>query len=314
MTEIVSLGSINLDRVHRITAETLTELRREFDRFPESGDTVAVDEIPSAFADLATTVTHGGKGANQAVAAAAAEADVTLLGKVGPEHTDHDVLETLRRSGVGVDTVGVASAQTGTAHVFVTEDGENRIVVHGGANAAVDGAYIADQYETVRAAEYLLLQNEIPVDPVCDLLRRLASVASRPTVIVDPAPVAGVERLLDCRVVDIVTPNEREYSQLGSSLEEFDGTVVRTRGGEPVQVDDGTRFSVAPPDRLPVDTTGAGDVFAGFLGGRLAAGDSLREAVEAATVAGTLSTQAEGARGAVPPHAAVEAWRTADRH
>ncbi|MFC6784518.1 PfkB family carbohydrate kinase [Halobaculum halobium] len=312
MTEIVSLGSINIDRVHRVTKSTLTDLHANFEWFPESGDTVAVAETPAEFGDLPTTRFHGGKGANQAVAAAAAQAESMLLGKVGSDHADFDVLNTLRQSGVRVDQVGVTSAETGTAHVFVTDDGENRIVVHAGANESVDSTYISEQYEAIQAAEYLLVQNEIPIAPVCDLLQTLATAESRPTVIVDPAPVAGVERVFDCRAVDIVTPNERECERLRGALEAFDGTVIHTRGGNPVHVDNGTQFSVDPPDLPPVDTTGAGDTFTGFLGGRLAQGDSLREAVESATVAGALSIQEAGARGAIPPYSAVQAWRAAE--
>ncbi|UIP00438.1 PfkB family carbohydrate kinase [Halobaculum sp. CBA1158] len=312
MTEIVSLGSINVDRVHRTTEARLTDLEGTFDWFPEPGETVAVPEIPSEFTDLDTTRFHGGKGANQAVAAAAAGAEVTMLGKVGPDHADDEVLEALRNSGVRVDRVGVASARTGTAHVFVTDDGENRIVVHGGANEAVDSAYVTERYETITSAEYLVVQNEVPVGPVCDLLEELATSESSPTVLLDPAPIAGVEPLLDRDVVDIVTPNDREYSQLRSALEAFDGTVIHTRGEKPVRVDGTGQFSVSPPDLSPVDTTGAGDAFTGFLGGRLAAGDSLREAVAAATVAGALSTRTEGARGGVPSYAAVQAWQTAE--
>ncbi|MFB6192549.1 MAG: PfkB family carbohydrate kinase [Haloarculaceae archaeon] len=311
MGRVVSLGSINVDGVWRASEAEIAALADRYDWFPERGQTVRVEDIPEGFAGDPDRTFHGGKGANQAVAAASAGAETTLLGKVGPDHGRYGVLDALSGAGVGVDRVGRSPEPTGRAYVFVGPDGDNWIVVRAGANGDVDRAYVRAQYDAILAADCLLLQNEIPVDPVADLLSELASEPDRPTVVLDPAPAAGAGDLLGHGTVDYLTPNEREYEALGAALDAFDGTLVRKHGSEDVVVetDDGGRFAVTPPRVRPVDTTGAGDVMEGFLGARLAAGDDLIEAVGTAVVAASLSTREEGARGGIPTLDEVRAFR-----
>jgi ribokinase len=272
-----------------------------------------VQELPEPFVDAVDVheTRHGGKGANQAVAAATAGAATSMLGKVGHDHEAFDVLPALADAGVDVDRVETAATTTGTAYVFREDEGANRIVVHPGANATVDRAYVARVRDTIDDADCLLLQNEIPVDPVRSLLLDLADDPARPTVVLDPAPAAGVAPLLECEAVDYLTPNEHEYEALEPVLDSFAGVVVRERGGDPVVVERrGDRlFAVTPPAVTPVDTTGAGDVLNGVLAARLAAGDGRREAVELATVAGSLSAEAAGARGGVPTLPEIRAAR-----
>lgn len=311
-TEVVSLGSVNVDRVWHASASELARLAERYEWFPEQGETVEVEALPDEFADAYDEVRGGGKGANQAVAAANGGAAATMLGKVGPDQGEFGVLDDLRAAGVDVARVGTASEPTGTAHVFVDPQGDNRIVVRAGANGAVDRAYVGERYDAIRSADCLLLQNEIPADPVVDLLAALADDPDRPTVVLDPAPAAGAERLLGYGAVDYLTPNEAEYAALRSALGAFDGTLVRKRGGDDVIVENGERFAVTPPSVDAVDTTGAGDVLNGFLAARLATGASVREAVEVAVVAGSLSTRETGARGGVPTLAEVRAARTSN--
>jgi ribokinase len=312
MGTVVSLGSINVDRVRRVSEAELTALEERYEWFPDRGETVEVSAVPAGFAGAPDGVRHGGKGANQAVAAAAAGASATMLGKVGADHGEFDVLARLRAAGVDVERVGRTGDATGTAHVFVGPAGDNRIVVSPGANDAVDRAYVRSRYGTVAAADCLLLQNEIPVEPVAALLDRLADEADRPTVLFDPAPADGAEALLGFEAVDYLTPNEQEYAALEPHLDAFGGVVVRKRGGDDVVVDGDRRFTVTPPSVEVVDTTGAGDVLNGYLAARLAAGDPLREALGLAITAGSLSTRQEGARGEVPTLATVRAFRAAD--
>jgi len=312
MDRVVSLGSVNVDRIVSTTADELDAYAARFDWFPDRGRTVRVDDVPEEFAVDADEIRHGGKGANQAAAAARADATTTMLGKVGRDHETFGVLPTLTDAGVDGDRIEVADAPTGTAYVFVDESGDNRIVVHPGANAAVDRPYVRAHADAVRDADCLLLQNEIPVAPVESLLADLAADPDRPTVILDPAPAEGVAPLVDAAAVDYLTPNEHEYAALGATLEDFDGVVVRKRGGDPVIVERaGERlFTVDPPAVSPVDTTGAGDALNGVLAARLATGATLREAVETATVAGSLATREVGARNGVPSRAEVEAFRS----
>jgi ribokinase len=109
--------------------------------------------------------------------------------------------------------------------------------------------------------------------------------------------------------VDYLTPNETEYEALRLYLDEFDGTLVRKRGEGDVIVQGEQAFTVTPPTVEVADTTGAGDVLNGFLAARLADGASVRAAVETAVVAGSLSTQAVGARGSVPTLSAVRSFQ-----
>lgn len=306
---VVSLGSVNVDRVWHATASAIADLAERYEWFPDRGETVAVETLPAEFSAGHDEVRHGGKGANQAVAAAKGGAATAMLGKVGPDEGAFGVLDGLRDAGVDVGPVGTAAEATGTAHVFVDPEGDNRIVVSPGANGAVDRAYVRERYDAIVATDCLLLQNEIPIPPVAGLLSELADEPGRPTVVLDPAPADGAERLLEHGAVDYLTPNETEYAALRPALGAFDGTLVRKRGGDDVVVEDGERFTVTPPGVRAVDTTGAGDVLNGFLAARLAAGASVREAVEVGTIAGSLSTRAVGARGGVPTLDDVLAFR-----
>lgn len=310
MGDVVTLGSLNVDRRHHVSGSELTDLRNRYSWFPDCGQTVRIDELPTGFPADPDTVRRGGKGANQAVAAAKAGAETEMLGKVGPDHDAFGVLDQLRETGVSADRIGVSSEPTGTAHVFVGPNGDNRIIVQPGANGAIDSTYIQEQYETILSAECLLLQNEIPTEPVVTLLSDLATERDRPTVVLDPAPADTAEELLSCDTIDYLTPNENEYRALQPSLGEFDGVLVRKRGADDVIVETERRFTVTPPTVNAVDTTGAGDVLNGFLAAQLTAGASLQEAVEVGTVAGSLSTREEGARSGIPTLEDVRTYRT----
>lgn len=309
MAAVVSLGSINVDRIHHPARADLATLEDRYDWFPDRGQTVAVAEIPSGFPADADRVRHGGKGANQAVAATKGDAATAMLGKVGPDAGEVGVRDRLASAGVGVDRIATAAEPTGTAHVFVDPDGDNRIVVRSGANGTVDDAYVDAVYDTIRSASCLLLQNEIPVAPMERLLANLATDPDRPTVVFDPAPADGAERLLDREAIDYLTPNESEYDALEPDLDAFDGVLVRKRGGDDIVVEADRRFTVTPPTVDVADTTGAGDVLNGFLAAALASGSPLREAVERGAIAGSLSTRDAGARRGIPTLAAVEEYR-----
>jgi len=300
MTQVVSLGSINLDRIRQVSHSEITGLEDRYDWFPERGQTVQIEELPPDFPTACNRIQHGGKGANQAVAAAKAGATTEMLGKVGSDHGEFGVISQLTDTGVGTPRIAATTEPTGTAYVFVGPTGDNWIIVRPGANDTIDSAYIRAQYETILSAECLLLQNEIPTEPVATLLSDIAGEPSRPIVILDPAPADGIEPLLRCDAVDFVTPNASEYQTLQHSLSEFSGVLVRKRGADGVVVEADEQFTVTPPSIRAVDTTGAGDVLNGFLAAQLAAGTPLQEAVEVGTIAASLSTREEGARGGIP--------------
>lgn len=307
MSRVASVGSVNVDRTVTLDAETLADLTDGHEWFPAAGETVILREPPDLPA-LDWRISLGGKGANQAVAAARAGADAELYGMVGTDHAEADVLATLDCRGVDVAAVEVADAPTGTAFVFLDPDGENHIAVVPGANAAVDEKFLDRHWPEIRSADALVVQHELPTETVAALFDRLDDRSDRPTVVFDPAPAAGAAPLLAHDCIDVVTPNETEFRALAEALADFDGTVVQTRGPDEVLVSNGESFAVSPPAIEAVDTTGAGDVFAGFLAARLADGDSLRSAVELACRAASLSITGEGAQDATPTLDGVQAF------
>jgi ribokinase len=311
MGTVASFGSINVDRVAYLDPATAADLDARYDWFPGPGETRSVESVPADLDALVDETFLGGKGANQAVAAARADADAGLYGRVGPDHGAFDVLTSIAGYGVDVSPVEVADAPTGTAYVFVTPDGENHIAIVGGANAAVDPAYARANTDELRRVDCLLVQNELPARTLDALFTALDGREGRPTVLFDPAPPDGAADLLGHPCVDLVLPNESEAAALGDALDRFDGTVVYKHGPDPVVVDPagGGRFSVPPPRVDTVDTTGAGDVFGGFLAAELSRGASLREAVECARVAGALSVRSEGVQRATPTLGTVRAYR-----
>ena len=311
MGTVASFGSINVDRVAYLEAGTAADLDARYDWFPGPGETRSVESVPADLDALVDETFLGGKGANQAVAAARADAGASLYGQVGPDHGEFAVLDSIAGYGVDVSRVEVADAPTGTAYVFVTPDGENHIAIVGGANAAVDPSYAHAHVDDLRRVDCLLVQNELPVRTLDALFAALDGQRDRPTVVFDPAPPDGAADLLAHPCVDLVLPNESEARALADALDRFDGTVVYKHGPEPVVVetDGAERFSVSPPRVDAVDTTGAGDVFAGFLAAELSRGASLRDAVEWACVAGALSVESEGVQRATPALETVRAFR-----
>jgi ribokinase len=302
MSDVVSFGSVNVDLVARLDQPTVKKLAARYEWFPSPDETAAVESVPAEIDEFIDRTMIGGKGSNQSVAAARAGAATAFCGRVGSDESEYGVLSTLAGRGVDVDHVEVADAETGKAYVFVDQDGENRIAIIPGANGAVDSAYADRHREAVLDAECLLLQNEIPMSTMESLVGSLERVPDRPTVIYDPAPPVGAEPLLQYDAVDIITPNAYEYELLRDAIADFEGTVIRKRGADPAIIQRPGRetVSVTPPDVTPVDTTGAGDVFSGYLAARLAAGDPLVGAVAVAITAASLATTEEGAQRAIP--------------
>ena len=338
---VVCFGSLNRDCTYRVSERECAALADAFEWFPATSETVTVAD-PSALrhgsgetsdADGVSgldgtpdAVALGGKGANQAYAAAVAGADVRMAGRVGPDAAD--LTAPLAAVGVDLDLVDVAREPTGTAHVWVTPDAENRIAIVPGANGVVDAEYAASVADAAVAADVVCLQNEVPVEAGVALLDRVADLANesgtddRPLVVVDPAPVANAAPLVAHDAVDVVTPNAVEAAALTDALRTVDGVVVRTRGADgaaavvsgvgtaaPIPGAEPSRsFAVPAPTVRPRDTTGAGDAFTGCLAAELARATALEPAVRQAVVAATLSVTRSGARAA-PRRARVQAVR-----
>jgi ribokinase len=292
VAEIVVLGSANMDLVVRQP------------RLPEPGETM--------FGSSFTTV-PGGKGLNQAIAAARVGGDVAFLGAVGGDAFGRELRETLAAAGVDTDAIALVERPTGTAHIAVLDGGENAIVVVPDANG-VELPLDDVQREAIRAARYLVVQFERPLPLVAAAVAFARSVGV--TTVVTPAPVLPLpEGFLE--QVDILVPNAAEARALAGIDDEADaaralseqvGTVVVTRGARGALVARGGDIvaEVASHPVTPVDTTGAGDTFTGVLVARLAAGDAESEALRAASVAAALATTRAGASTSMPSWAEVE--------
>jgi ribokinase len=294
-SRVVVIGSLNVDLV--VVA----------DRLPAPGETV----LGGRFA------THdGGKGANQAVAAARAGATVSMIGAVGTDaHGDRSVAAL---ADEGIDTSRVRRAEgepTGVAIIAVGPRGENQIVVAPGANGSLE-LEEADR-ALIREAGAVLTNHEIPPATTLDALRTAHEAGV--TAILNPAPA----RALSSEVLSlgpILTPNEHELivaignDITGAALDELAarhrGPIVVTQGPAGALLVDGGRRERFEGRLAPhvVDTTGAGDAFCGVLAARMATGSSLDDAIVAANAAGALAVGAAGAREGMPMHEALEAF------
>jgi ribokinase len=282
---IALVGSINLDIVVGV------------DRHPAPGETVLGDdrqELP------------GGKGANQAVAAARLGAEVAFVGRVGDDDAGRRLRDGLAAESVDVTHVRVdADAPTGVALIAVDRAGENTIVVSSGANARVSAADVEAARDVLANAAVTLVQHEVPEDAVA------AAIASAGgTVVLNPAPARAI-----VAPVDVLVPNRGELEALvgraGDPVElaralEVARAVVVTLGSEGAVVVEGDLVERIPvPEVEAVDTTGAGDAFCGALAQALDAGADLVEAARWAVRAAAASVAKPGAQGGLPRRADV---------
>jgi ribokinase len=290
------VGSINQDFVLRL------------ERRPGPGETVTDAEL---------TLLPGGKGANQAVAAARLGADVAIFGRVGEDAFGSALVENLWQNGV--ETVHVEASPgkpTGSAFVTVTPDGENAIVVSPGANRSFGAGEIRAAADAFRNTRVLVAQLEVPVEAVEAAAELVTGSGGR--FLLNLAPAREVPEAL-LRLCDPLVVNRGEAAFLLGEEAEPGETARRlldlgprsaivTLGadGAVLATAEGTgRFPA--PEVEAVDTTGAGDAFVGALAARLAAGDALANAVPYAAKAGALAVTREGAQGASPTPGEVKA-------
>jgi ribokinase len=274
---VVVVGSINVDLV--VTLE----------RLPAPGETVIGGEFARH---------GGGKGANQAVAAARAGARVRFVGAVGADEFGDAALAELRDAGVDVSGVARLTGEaTGVALIAVDREGRNQIAVASGANARVEAESVAAA-GALRAGDVCLLGFEVPNAALVAAARTAASAGAR--IVLNPAPARAIpEALLGLGVV--LTPNEQEAEALGGAealAARASAPVVVTLGARGARLLDGDSATALPAPAVEVvDTTGAGDAFNGVLAAGLAAGLALAEAARRAVDAASTSVQAPGARG-----------------
>ena len=293
------VGSINMDLVIRC------------DHLPVPGETITAQsslEIP------------GGKGANQSVAAARAGGEVSMLGRVGDDSMANRLLENLQQQGVKTETVlRTAQCPSGIAVVAVEASGENAIMVVPGANGRVSVEDIDAAEAMLRNATILLLQLEIPIATVLRLIA-IAKEAGIP-VILDPAPMPRSLPIEALRV-DLICPNESEASAIVGydvtnvesaerACNDLVGLGVRraivTLADKGAVIHDGSRTNWIEPFEIePVDTTAAGDAFAGALAVELADGKPLLDSARFASAGGAIAATRLGAQGAMPTRQEIE--------
>jgi len=289
-----------------VVGSSNTDLVASVSRLPLEGETV----LGSGLAQFA-----GGKGANQAVAAARAGAAVAFCGCIGKDAFGDAMVEGLGREGISLDLLRrVDGVSSGTALIAVDDSGRNQIVVVPGANAFVDEAQM-DALD-FSAFGLAVFQLEVPSSAVWRGLQRAREAGC--STLLNPAPAAEIPADI-FPLIDILVPNEHELRLLAGG----DGTVadaageLLARGVRTVVVTLGSAgaigfgesgtIEVPAPVVKAVDTTGAGDAFTGVLAATLAAGADLEAATKRAVCAASLSVLSPGAQASYPDASAIDA-------
>ncbi|MGW6688958.1 ribokinase [Streptomyces sp. NPDC054961] len=294
MTAIAVLGSTNMDLVAYVP------------KAPRLGETVT---------GRAFRTVPGGKGANQAVAAARAGAKVVMIGAVGADEFGVRLRSALAAAGVETTALRTVEGASGTAHITVDDEGGNSIIVIPGANAQVTALEPGD-FTRIGAAGALLLQLELPLEAV--LAGALAARARGVRTILTPAPAQPLPSGL-LAATDLLVPNEHEAAALTGLTDPHRaaaallhdvpevvvtlgsaGALYAARGREPL--------TVPAPRVRAVDTTAAGDTFVGALAVALGEGRPVPAALRWASAAAALSVQHPGAQDSMPSRAQIDAF------
>mgnify|MGYP003465600668 FL=1 len=291
---ILVVGSSNIDLVASV------------DRLPSRGETVLGYRFAQSF---------GGKGANQAVAAARAGAEVAFLSKLGADANGRLIEQHLAAQGLSRPILlRDAEFPTGVAMILVDHSGENQIAVVPGSNGRLTPADLRQHRELIAGARVLLLQMEIPRETVFEALRLGRECGL--TTILNPAPAAPLPSDL-LRLVDILTPNESEAQVLTGSTDPAEaaqiltgrgvGTVVVTCGANGAFLTTGNDVTHIPGFLVEtIDSTGAGDAFNGALACAVAEGVPIKSAIVRANAAGALATTGRGAQESMPTKDDIE--------
>jgi ribokinase len=284
---VTVIGSINMDLV------TIAS------RVPSQGETILGEKF---------RLIPGGKGANQAVAAARLGAKVHMIGAVGTDAFGKELLHCLEREGVSVNNVKpVTDVETGVAVITISE-GDNRIIVVPGANHSLRPEDVEACEEVIASSDICLLQLEIPL-PVVERAVALAKKHGV-RVILNPAPAQPLPLSL-LEQVDILTPNEHERDIVFADIDasRFANPFIVTEGARGVTIIKDGQPTLIPGFSVPVvDTTGAGDTFNGALAVALSKGMSLEEACLFGNAAAALSVTKLGAQTGMPTEDEVQAF------
>lgn len=276
---IWNLGSINIDHVYRL------------EHLPRPGETLAARRY---------SVGLGGKGANQSVAAARAGAMTRHLGAMGTG--DDWVMDRLRNAGVcTADLDRMADQRTGHAIILLDSEGENSIIVYPGANRVISDARVVAALSNIGADDTLLIQNE--TNGQVEAARIARAAGARVVYSAAPFEIEAVRAILPH--VSILAMNAGEADQLFAAIPgdlPVEGLLI-TRGGEGAEYRDVKAGEVIRQPAFAVqvmDTTGAGDTFAGYFAASLDRGDTIAEALRLASAAAALKVTRQGAGEAIP--------------
>ncbi|WP_131671919.1 ribokinase [Pseudomonas parakoreensis] len=301
---VVVIGSLNMDLVTRAP------------RLPKGGETL----IGHSF-----TTVSGGKGANQAVAAARLGAQVAMVGCVGNDDYGVQLRDALLAEQIDCQAVSTVADSSGVALIVVDDNSQNAIVIVAGANGAMTPAVI-DRFDAVlQAADVIICQLEIPDATVGHALKRARALGK--TVILNPAPASRPLPADWYTAIDYLIPNESEAAALSGlpvdSLEAAEsaasqliamgaGKVIVTLGAQGSLFANGKDFEHFPAPKVKaVDTTAAGDTFVGGFAAALASGKSEAEAIRYGQVAAALSVTRAGAQPSIPTMSDVQAFKSA---
>ncbi|KRE10287.1 ribokinase [Priestia megaterium] len=289
MAKVTVIGSSSMDLV------VTSNIR------PGAGETVLGESFKTV---------PGGKGANQAVAAARLGADVSMIGCVGEDHYGKAILENFKSNGVSVENMKpVTGSDSGTAHIILAE-GDNSIVVVKGANDYITPDYVEKAKEKIKEADIVLIQQEIPEETV-EYVAQLCQELKVP-LLLNPAPARPLKAEV-IEQVSYITPNEHEAELLFEGkekeevLKQYPNKLFITEGKQGVRYFNGEKEVLVPSYQVEtIDTTGAGDTFNAALAVALAEGMGFEKGIQFANRAASLSVTKFGAQGGMPTRKEVE--------
>ncbi|KRG08578.1 ribokinase [Staphylococcus sp. NAM3COL9] len=293
--KVVIIGSTNVDKILNV------------DRFVKPGETLHLQNAQKIYG--------GGKGANQALATARSNAQTTFISKIGTEGDADFMLEDFEQAHMNIDYIMTTdTAQTGQAFITIDANGQNTILVYGGANMELNDTDVNKASDAIAEADYIIAQLEVPVPAIISAFKiaRENNVAT----ILNPAPASELSKDL-LTLTDIIVPNETE-AELLSGIPVTDRTsmhqnaayflslgmkvVIITLGEQGTYYATATTAGLIPSFKVKaIDTTAAGDTFIGALASRLNMTDfNIEESITYANKAASLTVQVEGAQKSIP--------------
>lgn len=292
MSDLLVVGSCNTDLVFSM------------DHFPAVGETLLGESMEIAM---------GGKGANQAVAAARLGMDVDMIGCVGNDVYGKLMLDNFKKNGIKTEHVEIVEQSSGLASIYKSEN-DNHIVVIPGANQCVDAEYVRKYENCFKQTKMIVLQYEIPksgIKEAMKLAKRYGAI-----VLFNPAPYQTIDEEM-FSYIDILTPNETEFKDMCKSDESLEECIKKFHQDHPqialvitlgskgscyVEANSNEVHYVASRKVEVIDTTGAGDTFSAALACATVRGEKLEDAVNYASCAASLSITKFSAQGGMPSH------------